>query len=175
MQYTREEYLQEFEGTEEAFQRAREIPENELPYKSVPTGTSKIYYLSGALHFEVHYKGKDEEIKEWYPNGQLKEILYKNDGQRDGLYRSWYENGQQRYIINYKQGFLNGSYEGWYPNGQRKTIRHYKMGTQDGLFQEWDEDGSQTKSLVYKDGWLVEDNTNEEIDPTQFAIKAAIK
>ena len=43
-----------------------------------------------------------------------------------GEYKNYYENGQLKEIYNYNNGLLNGEYKSYHENGQLKEIYNYK-------------------------------------------------
>ena len=71
---------------------------------------------------------KNDVVKTYYDNGELKSRANYKNGERDGQYEIWYSNGQIWTSANYKDGNLDGLCETWYENGQQWVRVNYKDG-----------------------------------------------
>ena len=78
----------------------------------------------------------------------------------DGLDEWFHENGQLWKRQNYKNGERDGLYEEFYSNGQLRSRGNYIDGERDGLWRIFDEDGNLTRTLTYRNGVMVETNSN---------------
>ena len=104
-----------------------EYERNELGEKE---GYELLYYESGVLRAEYHYKANklNGVSKEYYENGNLvAEGNYKN-GHLEGLSRIYYESGKLKAESNYKNDVLDGLCKMYYENGQVKAEYYYKDG-----------------------------------------------
>ncbi len=82
-------------------------------------GEAICHYLNGL---------KNGVFKEWYKNGQIKEVSLFRDDELHGR-RIWYwPNGSKRFHVNYIEGQMNGVYEEWDENGICKQIKTYYKG-----------------------------------------------
>jgi len=97
--------------------------------------TPYIYYYSGNVWIK----------------GQLN-----SKGEREGIWEWFYTNGNILWRTSYKNGMENGIEDSFYPNGNIEIRTPYKKGNADGV-QEWfDEQGNITKTILWKDGKLIE-------------------
>lgn len=87
--------------------------------------------MGGTLQHE--YK----EYKEYYPNGQIKNLYFYKDKKREGEYRYWYNNGQLWCHAFYKDGKVEGEYRSWYDNSQIGSYTFYRNGIQEGENKCW--------------------------------------
>ena len=71
--------------------------------------------------------------KEW-ESGQIKELGYLEDGQKQGTWMRWHASGQKKSEIHWVNDLLVGSFEVWHPNGSIKVRGQTKDGETDG---EW--------------------------------------
>ena len=94
-------------------------------------GYELLYYESGVLRAEYHYKaGKlDGVTKEYYENGNLvAEGNYRN-GMLEGLSRIYYESGKLKAESSYKNDALDGLCKMYYESGQVKAEYYYRDGS----------------------------------------------
>lgn len=61
-----------------------------------------------------------EVLREYYPNGQLKEETNWKDGEREGPYKEYYESGELREEVSAKDGKPEGIYKRYYKTGQER-------------------------------------------------------
>ena len=78
----------------------------------------------------------------------------------DGPVETFYDNGQLWTRENYKNGERDGLYEMFHENGQLEIIGNYIDGERDGFWERFDEDGNLTRTLTYRNGVMVETNSN---------------
>ncbi len=74
------------------------------------------------------YKKKLQKHKEYYKNGQLKELGVYRDSIKTGEWKRYYKNGQVHEVINYKNGEADGQYLSFYNDGKKKTAIRFKNG-----------------------------------------------
>ena len=94
-------------------------------------GYELLYYESGVLRAEYHYKaGKLHGVtKEYYENGNLvAEGNYRN-GMLEGLSRIYYESGKLKAESSYKNDALDGLCKMYYESGQVKAEYYYRDGS----------------------------------------------
>lgn len=108
--------------------------------------------------FSLSACSKEEVKKEFYKNGQLKEVTTYKGHQLYGPYEAFYENGQIRAKGSYEEGKMVGTWKYWYENGLQMSEGTYK-GNQLVNLQAWDKEGNQTIKdctgiaiLYYPDG-----------------------
>ena len=77
-----------------------------------------------------HYKNglKDGVFKEWYPNGQIKEVSLFREDEFHGRRICYWPNGTKRFHVNYINGEMDGVYEEWDMNGINKQFKTYYKG-----------------------------------------------
>ena len=146
----------------------------------VADGPYVVYYASGVIQREEHYKNTDLDgiVKDYYENGKLKVEAVYAAGLRAGEARTYYESGVSRsvgvyknnlqegvfktYDVNgrlakeemYVKGVLNGTTTLYYASGAVKKQMFYKNAVLDGTAVEYDEEGKPTATESYRDGIL---------------------
>ena len=63
--------------------------------------------------------------KEYYGNGNLKEIVNFKNGQREGEWKFYYVNGKLKEIVNFKSGSAEGEYKLYYESGNLEEIYNF--------------------------------------------------
>lgn len=84
------------------------------------SGTRLLYYESGALRLEGHYKNGVREGRRtfWYAIGKLEyEETYKH-GKNEGPAHGWHKNGQIQYEVTHVDGKEEILVRTWSSNGQ---------------------------------------------------------
>lgn len=71
---------------------------------------------------------KNGVFKEWYQNGQIKEVSLFRDDELHGRRICYWPNGTKRFHVNYINGLMDGVYEEWDENGISKQIKTYYKG-----------------------------------------------
>lgn len=115
-------------------------------------GYELLYYESGVLRAEYHYKADKLHgvTKEYYENGNLvAEGNYRN-GMLEGLSRIYYESGKLKAESSYKNDALDGLCKMYYESGQVKAEYYYR-------------DGSLEKTISSP-----KDNKDEKVDDKDF-------
>ena len=113
--------------------------------------------LRGKEGEELHYALNEQTpytgwVKTMWGDGQVKTLVQKKDGKKDGLATSWHKNRQKKFSVNFKDGKRVGLATGWYDNGQKGAEGNYKDGKEDGLWTEWYENGQKSSEWNFKDG-----------------------
>ena len=100
-----------------------------------------------------------EQKKEYFDNGQLKEQIPLKNNTLNGEYEAFYESGQLRAQGIYKNGKMTGSWKYWYLNGQLLSEASYNDEGELIDLKAWDDSGKQTIKdctgkaiLLYPDG-----------------------
>jgi antitoxin component YwqK of YwqJK toxin-antitoxin module len=76
--------------------------------------------------------------KSFYPNGQLKFELHKNEqGKLDGVAKFWYDNGKPQLTAEYANGVLNGKLLRYREDGTRLSEDLYKDGKLNGICRQF--------------------------------------
>lgn len=99
-----------------------------------------------------HYRdGKLEgEVKEYFPNGQLRVHWVLVAGKPEGLFQRWYDNGQLAEKGQKHNGQKEGVWRTWRKDGSRISERSWKDGKRDGLWRSWGADGQLTSRMSYQ-------------------------
>lgn len=108
-----------------------EVQNHGLMFENVPFTGSLNRSASGQLGQAVcHYvDGKKNGVfKEWYPNGNIKEVSLFRDDELHGRRICYWSNGSKRFHVNYINGVMDGVYEEWDDNGISKQIKTYYKG-----------------------------------------------
>ena len=100
----------------------------------------------------------------------IAEIVYKDDF-IDGAYKEYYQDGNPKEISMYSKGKKNGTENLFYPNGKRMSIGQYKNGIRDGLWKYFHNNGKRKSEGHYKNGvksgkWKIFDE-NEKLSNTE--------
>ena len=100
----------------------------------------------------------DGDSVNWYENGQKKEEVSLVKGRPLGLAKAWYRNGQKSGEISFHNGlFVSG--QKWKPDGNPCSITNLKDG--DGVSVVYDDSGKVLKTLKFKAGIKLDENSNE--------------
>lgn len=102
--------------------------------------------------FSIYSQKKNGEVKEYYSNGNLKEIINYKNGKKDGLNIRYHENGEVRNEMSYKEDELDGIWNMYYENGDRRYKAYYKNGQAQGVITEWYKNGVVKYKHEFKNG-----------------------
>lgn len=74
------------------------------------TEVKKLCYENGNLWIEFNYLEKSMHgiQKTYYPNGQIKGLFNKHNGNFHGTDQNWNDNSTRNYLIKYKKDHLEG-------------------------------------------------------------------
>ncbi len=130
-----------------------------------PTIISKELYVNGKREGYSYY---------YYPTGELKEMIYYKNNQKQGLAREFSQDSvvisvmeyNDNYLVNRerinrtdKQGRKQGAYRAYYENGTIKKEEHYLDNQLHGYYREFDGRGMLITAIRYERGEI-----KEEID-----------
>jgi antitoxin component YwqK of YwqJK toxin-antitoxin module len=141
-----------------------------LPPKDVEKETEfQITYRMGRNSLVLELVKKiDEELTpyiEYHPNGNVLVKGQRNSkGQREGIWEIFWENGNIHRRIPYVEGKEDGIEEWFYPNGNISCRTPYVGGEVHGVQECFDEQGNITKTLLWKNGELIEE-TKPKLTP----------
>ena len=137
----------------------------------------------GKLHYTINSKKPfSGQSTDYYPSGQIKEVINFKKGRPHGPYQSFYKNGQAKKIgtykvskygtsnrhgnwkyygesgwlgfdTNYNEGDLHGKYVSYYENGDVWKNGQFKDGEQVG---EWVENGGPNSKILSKITYNIE-------------------
>jgi len=127
-------------------------------------GLATFWYENGQKKVEENWKaGKQDGVTTlWHANGQKSGDLIFAAGLRQGKHTMWHENGQKSYEMNYKDGKFNGLFTEWYENGNKKFEVTYSSGQKNGTESLWDKSGQLIKTMIWREGVLVEEGSTSE-------------
>jgi antitoxin component YwqK of YwqJK toxin-antitoxin module len=121
---------------------------------TIPDGTVREYYQSGALMEEAHYlNGKREGISTWYyETGIVKGERNYKAGKLDGIIKWYYTTGSLGTAFNYKNGKLEGLTKLYWENGNLKAEDYYENGKREGIKKLYYNSGELRFVYTYKNG-----------------------
>ena len=93
----------------------------------------------------------DEQVEHW-PNGRIREIARRVNGEQHGRQQRWYEDGQPEYDLTYEHGKEHGRHRAWYPDGQLEYDINCEYDVRHGRTQGWYEDGQPSYDRTYENG-----------------------
>lgn len=104
------------------------------------------YYLSGAKQMEAYAHSETDpdyegEVKWYFENGKLFQLVHYKNGILDGNRKIYYESGQLKTNSNYKNGKLNGKWESYYSNGKMEAQGKYEDNQREGNWKTYYDDG----------------------------------
>jgi antitoxin component YwqK of YwqJK toxin-antitoxin module len=95
---------------------------------------------------------KNDTVKKYYENGNLKSQEIVSNGKKVGTWKYFDEGGNIENLTNYVDGKEEGPSLHFFDNGKVKLEAHYKGGNLDSVFILYNEDGTINKGLLYKNG-----------------------
>ncbi len=128
-------------------------------------------------------------VKEYYENGQLKNIgatigtekigywiTYDNEGNKEseatyyngvlnGVFIIYFKNGQKKMEANMINDLYHGYRKNFYFNGQVKSEGYYFNGNLNGVWISYDEYGRIDKKIEYREGKLIEIIVDNKLSP----------
>ena len=94
------------------------------------------------------------EIRQYYPNGELKSIEVISNG-FDSTFTSYY-NGKKTSVVNFHKGKLTGTSSFFYSNGQKNFDQSYdSLGRSEGRFCLWYDNGQEKQAGKFEQGNMV--------------------
>src|SRR5450631_2765601 len=109
--------------------------------------------LSGCKTKIVSLNG-GSEIREYYPNGELKSIEVISNG-FDSTFTSYYK-GKKTSVVSFHKGGVTGTSSLFYSNGQKNFDQPYdSLGRRDGRFYLWYENGKEKQVGKYEQDNMV--------------------
>ena len=96
--------------------------------------------------FDLNHSG---ELKTYYPNKKVKEIIPLANGILSGTFKSYYENGQLKDEIHYKDGEQTGIKTEYYENGNLKFSITDSQKPKGNLHSQFYENGNLKSTEVY--------------------------
>lgn len=138
------------------------VSEKDVTEKGVLNGTLKEYYPNGAIRETTEYVNGTRQGKAltYFINGQKSTEFAYNNGEEDGYYRRYYLNGKVASEGWYQDGALAGDWYFYDELGNLSSKDHYLHGEIEGVSQAWYPTGKLKLEITYHLGWM--------IDHTQF-------
>jgi hypothetical protein len=105
----------------------------------------KYYYeKTKTLKKEITVKNnkKNGPAKEYYPSGELRQLVYYENSIRKGETTWYYKNGQPYRVTPYENGKINGTRKMYYENGKLQAEIPYKDGELQAGTVEYDKKGN---------------------------------
>lgn len=97
---------------------------------------------------------KENVVRSYYDNGNVKSELRYKDGKLNGECMWYYQNGKPQMKINYINDTLNGETVSWYENGNMQSRYNVRDDQYEGLFETFNVYGVLIKAEHYKEGVL---------------------
>ena len=94
-------------------------------------------------------------------NGEA--LCHYRNGKKDGVFKEWYLNGEIKEVSLFKEGELHGRRICYWPNGVKRYHVNYVNGHMDGVYEEWDENGISKQTKIYYKGKLIRVQSNNTI------------
>lgn len=93
------------------------------------------------------------DLTEYYPNGNIYKMrTYPTDKNTENEIKEFYKNGELKYQVSTVKNKLTGISTQYYGNGNKKSEEAYVGGKRNGKCLYWNLDGSFKNTLFYKDG-----------------------
>ena len=92
--------------------------------------------------------------KEW-ESGEIKELGYLEDGQKQGTWMKWHANGGKESEIHWENDLMVGAFEVWYQNGNVGAIGQTRDGEVDGEWKQFYPNGKLERIYQNRIGKLV--------------------
>ncbi len=122
--------------------------------------------------------------RQWFENGQIREICNYKNGKRNGIFVNWCTCGPKLQEINYKDDipngisihyldgkkisqeyYFNGKLQGeitvWYDNGNLRKQGSYKDNKMDSLWKFWNSNSQLIKEQYFRNDSLIWEKTEE--------------
>jgi hypothetical protein len=94
-------------------------------------------------------------VKKERKSGQIKELGYLEDGQKQGTWMKWHANEVKESEIHWANDLMWGSFEVWYPNGKVGVQGQTKRGEVDGKWTQFYSNGKLERISNNRVGKLV--------------------
>ena len=106
------------------------------------------------------YVDKDENpytgwVRKDWKEGELKELGYLEDGQKQGTWMSWHANGVKESEIHWENDQMHGAFEVWHINETVNTVGQTKDGEVDGEWKRYYSSGQLAEIALNQIGHLV--------------------
>ena len=121
----------------------------------------KTYHENGKLESEGKYdanKKRTGEWKDYYSNGQLKQVASYKNGDFEGETVSYHENGKLEGSGRMKDGWFDGEWKSYYDNGQLESIKKYENTKLVGESKYYHRNGQLEASSKYINGKIEGDS-----------------
>jgi len=110
-----------------------------------PVRKVRDYYINGKLQWEGQVRkeylfvadagtGTEGWCTWYYPDGNIKERGFYQNGKTEGVYTSYFDNGKVQQEMPYTGGLRNGKGKTWYESGNLGVEFEYKLDKEDGVF-----------------------------------------
>jgi antitoxin component YwqK of YwqJK toxin-antitoxin module len=155
-----------------------------------PNGPNKFYYSNGKVSSEgIMLEGKPEGYwKTYFPSGvvksegnrvhhllegkwifytdsaKVKNELFYRKGKKDSVQKTFFSNGQVQVIENYKEDKRDGISIFFDENGHKLQTVNFKESLEEGWAKEYNEDTLVTKLSLYKNGYIVKEESINKRD-----------
>jgi antitoxin component YwqK of YwqJK toxin-antitoxin module len=101
---------------------------------------------------------KNGRWKEFNKHGILISVGIYVQGLKHGQWKEYYDTGELMLEENYQLGVMHGQFTTYHPNGSIMSEGLYRNGKREGYFKVYAACGTQTKSLLFKDDALLEED-----------------
>ncbi len=97
---------------------------------------------------------KQNEAKDWFPDGRIKHIAHYHQGKLHGEKKTWSHDSTHLLIshLNYRLGKAHGEQKKWYPTGELFKVLHLNMGKEEGLQRGYRKNGDLFANYEAREG-----------------------
>jgi antitoxin component YwqK of YwqJK toxin-antitoxin module len=118
---------------------------------SIFVSDTSLRVINGILFYKEH-QTFNGELKEAWPNGELKSTGSYLNGKQQGVSETFYGDGKKESTRWYSNGEKDSVHTGWWWNGNKKYEYHFRQGEYNGMFTEWYESGKMIQQVMYERG-----------------------
>ena len=124
------------------------------PLPVVTEGETREYFENGQLKEIQTFSGgkRNGPIRRYHQNGKLLMEAYLRDDTPDGKVIYYYESGNKEEEQTYVNGKKNGEYRHYFEDGQLHKISEFKDGKEDGRTEEFYQNGKRNTLYYQKNG-----------------------
>lgn len=112
--------------------------------------------------------------KKWYSNGQLMEIRYYKQGQKNGKQTAYWENGKKRFEFIAKADQYEGVLKEWNTDGRLIHLANFVNGQEEGPQRLWYDNGKIRANYIIMNGkryGLLGTKNCKNVSDSIFALK----
>ena len=123
-------------------------------HNGIPTGTVRDFYPDGVLRQISYYSnGKYNGVcKSYYRSGKIQVVSPCTNGKGNGVTKVYYESGRLQAETPFTDGVCNGVAKSYYENGNLWSENPITNGSTNGVLKEYYENGKLKRETPYTNG-----------------------